>query len=434
MPSCAGIDRRGRHCDTVEQRGHLPVGCDQHRRGVEQDDIAPRSALAVEDRADGCGVGCRIAAANGIERRRLEPYVPRIDDEIADALERHLVTARGSGDAQLVDAVGSGEDKRVDVSESMQHLGHHGCQPRIRNPQQLMTNPSRVGQRAEHVEHGSNAELAANRGDVTQRRMERGCEEEADAGLFHATPNAICATRRSRPRAPSSTSALPHREDAARFPCLATGHPAPAATSAAAVEMLKVPAPSPPVPHVSTASTRSVTGVACARMDSTIPVSSSTDSPLVRSAAAQRLPTRTRRPPRPASWCPSPPAPSGRRAVATPPSRVPAAAPPHPSRATVAPSASSAVHILGGVTARTLAPIRPRGYPPPGGSAMDREALCSSTRLRQHAARVAPPRRGAGGRRVSVLRADASRPRHNTPGPGAHAVAGLGGLRRRSLR
>src|ERR1700719_1024500 len=86
------------------------------------------------------------------------------------------------------------------------------------------------------------------------------------------------------PRA-SSTSALPHRDDAARLPCLATGHPAPAATSAAAVEMLKVPAPSPPVPHVSTASTDNGTKVACARIDSTMPVSSSTVSPLVRKAA-----------------------------------------------------------------------------------------------------------------------------------------------------
>src|SRR5580693_6449575 len=68
------------------------------------------------------------------------------------------------------------------------------------------------------------------------------------------------------PRA-SSTSALPHRDDAARLPCLATGHPAPAATRAAAVEMLKVPAPSPPVPQVSTASTDSSTRVACAGTD-----------------------------------------------------------------------------------------------------------------------------------------------------------------------
>ena len=82
----------------------------------------------------------------------------------------------------------------------------------------------------------------------------------------------------------SRTSALPQRDDAARLPCLATGHPAPAATRAAAVEMLNVPAPSPPVPHVSTASTESETTVACARIDSTMPAISSTVSPFMRSA------------------------------------------------------------------------------------------------------------------------------------------------------
>ena len=59
------------------------------------------------------------------------------------------------------------------------------------------------------------------------------------------------------PRA-SRTSAEPEREVTARLPCLATmilapaAVPAAAATRAAAVEMLKVPLRSPPVPQVST--------------------------------------------------------------------------------------------------------------------------------------------------------------------------------------
>ena len=55
-------------------------------------------------------------------------------------------------------------------------------------------------------------------------------------------------------RAPnaSSRSADPQREEAARFPCLATRAPAPATTNAAAVDTLNVSAPSPPVPHRST--------------------------------------------------------------------------------------------------------------------------------------------------------------------------------------
>ena len=50
----------------------------------------------------------------------------------------------------------------------------------------------------------------------------------------------------------SSTSADPHNELAARLPCLAILTPAPAATKAAVVEMLKVPSESPPVPTTST--------------------------------------------------------------------------------------------------------------------------------------------------------------------------------------
>ena len=48
-----------------------------------------------------------------------------------------------------------------------------------------------------------------------------------------------------------STSALPHRDVAAREPCFATGRPAPAITKAAAVEILKVFAALDPVPAVS---------------------------------------------------------------------------------------------------------------------------------------------------------------------------------------
>ncbi len=49
----------------------------------------------------------------------------------------------------------------------------------------------------------------------------------------------------------SSTSALPDLLDTERLPCLATLAPAAAATNAAAVEILKVCALSPPVPQVS---------------------------------------------------------------------------------------------------------------------------------------------------------------------------------------
>ena len=66
-----------------------------------------------------------------------------------------------------------------------------------------------------------------------------------------ASPQRVRGMSTRTPRA-SRTSAEPQRELAARLPCLATCAPAADATMAAAVEMLKVSQPSPPVPQVST--------------------------------------------------------------------------------------------------------------------------------------------------------------------------------------
>jgi hypothetical protein len=104
------------------------------------------------------------------------------------------------------------------------------------------------------------------------------------------------------PRA-SITSAEPHLELMLRLPCLATRTPAPAVTNAVAVEMLKVPLASPPVPLVSTSADsvsasrpvplKSIAlgdamgkGVAAARIASAKPTISSTVSPFMRKATS----------------------------------------------------------------------------------------------------------------------------------------------------
>jgi hypothetical protein len=89
------------------------------------------------------------------------------------------------------------------------------------------------------------------------------------------------ASSMSTPSA-SSTSAEPERLVAERLPCLATGQPAPAAISAAVVEMLNVVGP-PPVPAVSTTpGTSSSTCAASERIVRANPTSSETVSPLAR--------------------------------------------------------------------------------------------------------------------------------------------------------
>ena len=81
-----------------------------------------------------------------------------------------------------------------------------------------------------------------------------------------------------------STSAAPDFEDAARFPCLATGMPQPATTMAAAVDTLYVPDRSPPVPTTSIAAAGDSIRDIFSRMVMTPPVNSSTVSPRRRSA------------------------------------------------------------------------------------------------------------------------------------------------------
>ena len=86
----------------------------------------------------------------------------------------------------------------------------------------------------------------------------------------------------------SSTSAVPHFDEDARAPCLHTGTPAPATTSADIVLTLMEWLRSPPVPTMSTARSRSAsdsgTISAASRTASSSPDNSSGVSPLARSA------------------------------------------------------------------------------------------------------------------------------------------------------
>ena len=77
--------------------------------------------------------------------------------------------------------------------------------------------------------------------------------QEADAGLVRWRARTRLMSASILTPSAVRMSAEPDFDEKLRLPCLATGTPQPATTSAAAVEMLKVPAPSPPVPTVSMA-------------------------------------------------------------------------------------------------------------------------------------------------------------------------------------
>ena len=116
--------------------------------------------------------------------------------------------------------------------------------------------PRRVRERAEHVEHRARPELLPHRRRVAHRRMVRRREHEAEAVLVDRRGDPLRRLLERDARAPRGRPAEPQAELAARFPCFATAAPAAAATSAAAVEMLIVRAPSPPVPTTSTSGVR----------------------------------------------------------------------------------------------------------------------------------------------------------------------------------
>src|SRR5881296_4248884 len=108
----------------------------------------------------------------------------------------------------------------------------------------------------------------------------------ANRNVTHAsrsTRAACAASSVMRTPSASSTSAEPHCDVNDRLPCFATVAPAPAATNAAAVEMLKVETVPPPVPQVSTRwSPAASTGIIAARSARAAPATSSAVSPLTR--------------------------------------------------------------------------------------------------------------------------------------------------------
>ena len=79
----------------------------------------------------------------------------------------------------------------------------------------------------------------------------------------------------------SKQSAVPQSEEAALLPCFETLTPADATTIAAVVEMLKLLAPSPPVPTISIVSMPVSQGVACSRIAAAQPAISSVVSAFV---------------------------------------------------------------------------------------------------------------------------------------------------------
>ena len=145
--------------------------------------------------------------------------------------------------------------------------------------------PRRVGQRAEEVEDGARCR---SRGAAPRRahaRVEDRREEEADA-----RPPARSGRRPRRGRSmttpsSSSTSAAPEDDDAARLPCLATGTPAAAVTTARhGGDVDRVRAVAAGADDVDAGQRAAPPGWPGRASSRAIPATSSADSPFARSA------------------------------------------------------------------------------------------------------------------------------------------------------
>ena len=108
-------------------------------------------------------------------------------------------------------------------------------------PRSWRRRAGRVRQRAEQVERGPDADLAAGRPGVLHRRVEVRREQEREAERRAARRRPTPRRGRSGRRARRARRPSPTCDVIARLPCFATGTPAAATTSAAVVEMLNVP-------------------------------------------------------------------------------------------------------------------------------------------------------------------------------------------------
>ena len=148
------------------------------------------------------------------------------------------------------------DDERVRRAERGEHAADDRHPARLVDAQHLVPRAGRVRERPEQVEDRAHAELAADARDRLERRVEPRREQEADADLLDAALDHVLRRVHVDAERREHVRASPQREDTARLPCFATVTPAPATTNAAVVEMLNVCRPSPPVPQVSTNTSR----------------------------------------------------------------------------------------------------------------------------------------------------------------------------------
>ena len=173
-----GVDGQGGPVDPLLHRSD-DVGHQQRGRGVEDDDVASAAGFAAEHRLDHAGVLVGRAAGEPGSRGDREAQLRRLDLVSLDARRSDGIEDAAVVERQLVDPVAV-DDERPLRPEALGDLGHPLGGRRVADAQQLAGGPGWVRQRAEQVERGPDADLAAGRSGVLHRRMEVRREHERE--------------------------------------------------------------------------------------------------------------------------------------------------------------------------------------------------------------------------------------------------------------
>ena len=159
-----------------------PAGCDR-AGGIEQDRVASAAVRARKDLADRLRVLGRRAAAQLSGVAALDAELERVDHAWVHLSVDDLADVVRPGRRELVDPEGAVDDEGAAGAELRQHVRDR-LHERLRvDADHLGARAGGVRERAEHVEHGTRGELAADGGGVTHRRVVRRREHEAEPEL-----------------------------------------------------------------------------------------------------------------------------------------------------------------------------------------------------------------------------------------------------------
>src|SRR5437773_307092 len=290
----ARVDGLGCHPHALLEVARL-ASRHQGRRRVHEDDVPSRAGLAPEHEADDLRVLAAVAAPEITDRRAGQAEVLGAHARAPHHPLVHLGDLALAGVGDLVEPVGAVDDERPDGAELREHAGQGLREARRRDLDQLGVRAGGIRQRPQEIEDGPDTDLTTGRHHVLHGRVQERGIHEPDADLVDAAPHLRGGELEADPEGLHDVGRS-HKVEDERLPCLATFSPAPATTKAVAVETLKVPEASPPVPQVSMSISRSVparaastwprgrTRTAFQRITSASPISSSTVSPFMRSA------------------------------------------------------------------------------------------------------------------------------------------------------